>query len=111
MRSIQIGIDVGERDEALDVDRARVVVALERLELGLLDDDELALRDLPALDELVVRDLAVVLGAPALLLDRGQALAVQQPERDVRLPRGRLGRGREPDGDARRARSSTNRST
>ena len=75
-------------------------MALERLELGLLDDDELSLRHLPALDELVGRHLDVVLRAPALLLDRGHALAVEQPERDVRLPRGRLRRRSEPDGDA-----------
>ena len=49
--------------------------------------------------KLVVVDLAVVLRAPALLPDGLQALAVQHPERHVRLPRGRLGRGREPDGD------------
>ena len=58
---------------------------LDRLELLVLDDHELALRDLPALHELVRADLAVVLGAPALLLDRRQALAVEQAEGDVRL--------------------------
>ena len=46
-------VDVTERDEALDVDGARVVVALQRLQLRLLDDHVLALRDLPALDDLV----------------------------------------------------------
>ena len=76
---------------------------LERLELRLLDHDELALRHLPALDELVGRHLDVVLRAPALLLDRGHALAVEQPERDVRLPRGGLRRRSEPDGDAHEA--------
>ena len=60
----------------------------------------LALRDLPALDDLVGGELAVVHRAPALLLDRRQALAVQQPEGDVRLARSRLRRRREPDGDA-----------
>ena len=73
---------------------------LERLELGVLDDDELTLRCLPALDDLVGCQLAVVLGAPALLLDRRQALAVEQPERNVRLARGGLRRRREADGDA-----------
>ena len=37
--------------------------------------------------------------APALLPDRGQALAVQRAERDVRLPRSRFGRRREADRD------------
>ena len=52
------------------------------------------------LHDLVRADLAVVLRAPALLLDRRQALPVQQPERDVRLPGSRLRRRRETDGDA-----------
>ena len=75
-------------------------MAFERLELGLLDDDELALRRLPALDDLVGGELTVVLRAPALLLDRRQALAVEQAERDVRLAGGGLRRRREADGDA-----------
>src|SRR4029079_17264386 len=91
------GVDLAERHEALDVDRARVVAALERLELGVLDDDELPLRELPPLDELVCRRLWVVCGAPALSLDRREVLAVQEAERDVRLAGGRLRRRREPD--------------
>ena len=73
---------------------------LQRLELGVLDDDVLALRRLPALDDLVGPDLAVVLRAPALLLDRCQAFAVQEPERDVRLAGCGLRRRSESDGDA-----------
>ena len=73
--------------------------ALDRLEVGVLDDDELALRDLEPADDLVLRDLAVVGRAPALLLDRRRALAVEEPERDVRLPRGGLRRRGEADGD------------
>ena len=88
-----------ERHELRDLDRTRVVVLLERLQLLLLDDHELALGDLPALDQLVGADLAIVLGAPALLLDRRQALAVQQTERDVRLAGGRLGGRRQTDRD------------
>ena len=73
---------------------------VERLQLGFLDDDELALGHLPALDELVRRHFPVVLRAPALLFDRREALPVEEAERDVRLPRSRLRRGGEPDGDA-----------
>src|SRR4029450_6379743 len=75
----------------------RLVVAHDRLEIGVLDDHELALRDLPALDELVARDLAVVHRAPALLLDRRPALPVQGPEADVRGPPRRLRRQCEAD--------------
>src|SRR5439155_592736 len=90
--------DLVELDEAGDGDRSRVVRRRKGLEVGVLDEDELALRYLPALDDLVVRDLAVVLGAPALVLDRRPALAVQHPERHVRLPgsRSRGARRREP---------------
>ena len=58
--------------------------AVERLELLVLDEHELALRDLPALDDLVGPDVALVHRAAPLLLDRRAALAVQHPERDVR---------------------------
>ena len=93
-------IDLVGADEARDLDRARGVALLERLELLVLDRDELALDDLPAADELVRADLDVVDGAPALLLDRRQALTVQHPELHVRLPRRRRGRRREPDRNA-----------
>ena len=53
VRPVEVhGVDVLERDEAEDLDRLRALER-DRLEIGLLDDDELALRDLPALDELV----------------------------------------------------------
>jgi len=48
---------------------------------------------------IVPLDLAIVRRAPALLLDRRHALAVQLTERDVRLPRRRLRRKRQPDRD------------
>ena len=67
----------------------------DRLEVGLLDHDELALGELPALDELVGLDVALVEGAPALLLDRRAALAVQRPEGHVLA----LLRDGEPDRD------------
>src|SRR5205823_8692910 len=92
-------VDRIDGHEAGDVDRTRVARALDRLELRVLHDDELALRDLPAAHDLVLRHLAIVEGAPALLLDRRQALVVQHPEGHVRLPRSRLRRRREADGD------------
>ena len=93
------GIDLGRVDEARDLDRLRVVDLHDRLEVGLLDGNELALRDLPALHDLVASDFAVVHLAPALLLDRSHALAMQLAERDVRLSsRGLRGQGH-PDGD------------
>ena len=58
---------------------------LDRLEIRVLDDHELALGDLPAFDDLVRADLALVGGAPALLADRGLALPVEGSEADVRL--------------------------
>src|SRR5262249_62282690 len=71
------GVDVGDVDEAGDLDRTRVAPALDRLELLALDDDELAFRDLPAAHELVLRHFTIVFRAPPLLLDRGQVLAMQ----------------------------------
>src|SRR5205085_6372541 len=98
-------VDLVDVDEARDVDRPRVGVRarLERLEVGVLDEHELALRDLPPADELVGVDLDVVDRAPALLADRRAALAVELPERDVRLARSGLRRGGEPHGDAHEA--------
>src|SRR5438445_6335017 len=92
-------VDLGRVDEARDLDRLRVVDLHDRVEIGVLDDDELALRHLPALHDLVALDLALVGRAPALLLDRGHALAVQLPEGNVRLPGRRLRGQREPDRD------------
>src|SRR5215207_3979097 len=71
------GIDFLGVDEPRDLDRFRVVDLLDRLEICILDDYELSFRDLPALDELVTLDLALVGRAPALLLDRRAALTVQ----------------------------------
>ena len=100
VRSVEVdGIDFGRVHEARDLDRLRVVDLHDRLEIGLFDDDELALGHLPALDDLVAPDLAVVHLAPALLLDRSHALTVQLAERHVRLTGGGLRRKREPDRD------------
>ena len=60
-------------DEPRDLDRPRVVVPLDGLEVCVLDDDELTLGDLEPADDLVLSDLAVVRRAPALLLDRRSA--------------------------------------
>jgi hypothetical protein len=76
------GIDLADRNEADDVHRLR---ALERnrLEIGVLDEHELTLGELPAFDELVGLDIPFVEGAVALLLDGRPTLAVQRAERGV----------------------------
>src|SRR5207244_3576609 len=66
---------------------------------GVLDDHELALRHLPALDDLVRTDLALVRRAPALLADRRPALTVERPEADVGLLRLRRRRQSQADGN------------
>ena len=76
------------------LDRAR-----ERLEVGVLDDEELALRHLEPADDLVLGDFAVVRGAPALLPDRRPALAMERAEADVRLLRLRSRREGQADRD------------
>ena len=92
-------VDLLELDEPADLDAARRVVLLDRLEIRVLDEHELALRDLETAHELVACDLPVVNRAPALLLDRRLTLAVQHPEGHVGLARGRSRRGRKPDRD------------
>src|SRR5207253_3157336 len=88
VRAVEVDrIDLLESHESTDVDRAARVAVLDRLEIGVLDYQELALAHLPALDELVRLDVALVHRAPALLLDRRAAFTVQHPERDIRLPR------------------------
>jgi hypothetical protein len=52
-------------------------------QVGILNDDELVLRELPALDQLVGFHVALVERAVALLLDRRAALPVQRAERRV----------------------------
>src|SRR5436190_11093147 len=100
VRAVEVdGVDVVELDKARDVDRARVVVLRDRLEVGVLDDHEFALRDLPALHDLVRADLAVVRGAPALLADRRPTLAMKRAEADVRLLRLRRRRESQANGD------------
>src|SRR4029078_3736023 len=73
--------DVLQPNEADDCDRLR---ALERnsLQVGLLDKDVLPLRELPALDELVGLDVALVHGGPALLLDRRAGPAMERARRE-----------------------------
>src|SRR5581483_10349707 len=92
-------IHVAERHETLDLDRARGVVTLDRLQVRVLDDDELTLSDLPPLDDLLGGHLALVHGTPAAVLDRRMTFAVQLPECDVGGTSRRLRRGREADGD------------
>ena len=95
VRAVEVdGVDVLKADEAENRDRLRPRQR-DGFEIGLLDEDVLALRELPALDELVGLDVALVNRAPALLLDRRAALAVERAERHV-LP---LGRESEANGD------------
>jgi hypothetical protein len=87
-------VDLLQVDELLDVDRLRARER-HRLEVRFLDHHELALGELPALDELVRLDVALVERAPALLLDRRAALAMERPEGHVLA----LLRHGEPDRD------------
>jgi len=78
-------IDLCQRDEFQDIDRARRLL-LERLELVRREDDVLILREFVALDGVVAADnLVVVLGTDVLLLEARTALLVQHVERDARL--------------------------
>ena len=100
VRAVKVDrIDLVERNEARDLDGTRLVVQRDRLEVRILDHHELALGDLPALDDLVRPDLALVGRAPALLPDRGLALPVERAEADVRLLRLRRGRQSQANGD------------
>src|SRR4029079_19171763 len=99
-RAVEVdGVDLVERDEPLDVDRAGGVLPLDRLQIRVVDDHELPFRQLPAPHDLVALDLALVHRAPAAVLDRRLALGVQLPERDVGGARRRLRRRRQPDGN------------
>src|SRR4051812_41011093 len=100
VRAVEVDrVDLLEPNEPGDVDRAARVALLDRLEVGVLDLEELTLRHFPPANELVGLDVALVHGAPPLLLDRRAALAVKHPERDIRLAGSRLRRRREADGD------------
>ena len=76
-------------DEVGDLDRARRDDG-HFLEVLVVHHDVAAGRDLVALDDLVVRDLDVLLGAEALLLDPRHVLLVQHVEVHVLLFRGRV---------------------
>ena len=79
--AVEVGrIDLLEPDEPADLDRARRVVLLDRLEVCVLDLDELSLRDLPALDELVGLDHPLVHRAVPLLLDRCAAVKIRMAD-------------------------------
>ena len=78
-------VDLSERHELDDVDRARRFF-LERLELVGGEDDVLVLRELVALARVLsTHDLVVVLGADVLLLEACPALLVEHVERHARL--------------------------
>ena len=93
-------IDLLGGDETGDLDRARGLVTLDGLELGVLDGDVLALGDLEAPHDLVGRQLDIVQRAPAFLSDRRETGPMEHLELHVRLARGRRRRRGKPDGDA-----------
>ena len=92
-------VDLARRDELLDLDRPRRVVLSSASSSASSTGTNWPFATSQPAHDLVGRDLDVVDRAPALLLDRRQALAVQQLELDVRLARRRRRRRREPDGD------------
>src|SRR5207245_943999 len=81
-------VDVGEADAAIDLDRRRGLQG-GRGQVVVLDQHVLALRDLPALDQLLDVDVLLAERAEALLLDGGAALAVEGAEGDL-VPRLRV---------------------
>ena len=85
-------VDLAERDEPLDVDRARRVLRARSPRGRRPRRSRTGPSPPPSPDDLVALDLALVHGAPAAVLDRRLALAVQLPERDVRRARRRLRR-------------------
>src|SRR4051812_44245346 len=72
-------IDVGGLDEVVEVDDL-AAVAGRGLDLVLLEDDVPVLAHLVALDHLLVRDLLVLLGAHALVLDPASVPGVHEVE-------------------------------
>jgi hypothetical protein len=89
-------VDVGEVDERLDVDRPRLARRGGR-ELGVGEDDQVAVVGLEAAGDLLVGNLGVLLGAEAVDLDRRVVLGVDggsaRPCRKRRC-RGRRARSR-----------------
>ena len=82
------GIDLIARDEVLDVDRLRRLDVRLR-EVLRLDDDELVLLDLVALDDVLPLDGLAGRRAHALVADRREVALVEQAE--VELLRAALG--------------------
>ena len=80
-------VDVGEVHEGLDVDRARLA-RRRRLELLVGEHDLVAVVELVAVADVLVGDLAVLLGAEAPRLDRRAVLLVQLAEVQVEVADG-----------------------
>lgn len=87
-------VDVRQRDERLDADR-RAAVGGRRRQLLLGQDRVLAVGDLMALDDLLVRDLLVLLHAEPAVLDARPVGQVHLVEGDAL----RCRRGVQLDGD------------
>jgi hypothetical protein len=98
---VEVGIDLAEGDEVVDLDAARLRAGRRRdLLVGQLDP--LAPAHLVALDDVVVVDLLVVLGADAPVLDRAAVLGVDLAEVDGLGLGGRVDldrHGHEAEGD------------
>ena len=73
------GIDLGQLDEVLDLDRLGRL-GIERLELLAGDGDVASLADLESLDDVLPGDFLAVDAADALLLDAPAILVVQHVE-------------------------------
>ena len=83
MRVLEVNrVDLVERDELLDLDRA-VGLGLEGAELLVGEGHEAILLELIALDDLAPLHHPLVTRAVELLPDAGPAVAVQHVERDL----------------------------
>src|SRR5581483_9828894 len=96
VRPLQIDrVDVRIGRELLERDHARRLHT-DLLQILLLDDDVASLVELEALDDVGVRDFALALWTPALLLNARLAFAVELVEAERR---GGVGRGKHFDGN------------
>ena len=91
-----IGIDLAQLDELLDLD-ASALLRRERLELLRLDQHDLALADLVALDDLLEGNLAAAALGHPLVVDALAGLGLELVEGDVVGHRGGVKTDRDVD--------------